>query len=67
MDNARALRKELRPLVDAMVPCVARLCLHLAGAAVLGQAEVDRLTKMLRLFTEALDAVPKEQERPIHE
>lgn len=53
--QARHLRKELRPLMDAVIPAAARLVLHLTGAAQLSPADVERYVKIISLFLEAID------------
>lgn len=44
--------------MDSMIPCIGRLTLHLTGAAVLSAPELERLTKLVRTFLAALDALP---------
>lgn len=58
MQNFRALRQHLNPLMDAVLSAVGILCLHLAGHA-LPVEKVRRAEEILRLFLEALDDLPQ--------
>lgn len=58
LQSGKDLRKQLGAIMESVVPSAARLTLHLTGAHPLPKGEVDRLTRILVLFLEAVDALP---------
>lgn len=58
MDDRRELHKELPSVMHAGLHAVAKLVLHVTGAARLEKSQRDAYTKQLKLLIEATDALP---------